>query len=142
MLFLRRPRPLGSSPDGARRGLTFFVKSVFFTQPYFLPGSGKGISSMNRTLNTVIYVVCSTLLLTLSTLIVFFALFLPLVLLLPTLDPSLKTLFIGVIFIAALLGGLFIFNTVLKKVVKKFDIEQYLLQRKEKPKKPGNQGTM
>jgi hypothetical protein len=96
---------------------------------------------MNKTVNTIIYVVCSTLLLTLATLIVFFALFLPLVLLLPSLDPSVKTLFIGLIFIASLLGGLFIFNAVLKLVIKKYDLEKYLLPRREKPRKPAGPGT-
>jgi hypothetical protein len=89
---------------------------------------------MNKIVNTIIFVVGATIFLSVTILVIFFALLLPLILLLPTLDEGLKTIFIGVIFVGSLLGGLLIYNAVMKLLVKKFDLEKYLLTRKQKPR--------
>ncbi len=100
---------------------------------------------MNKTLNTVIYVVCSTLFLTLATLVVFFALLVSFILILNAIGPNAlgdyRIAFYMLFFIASILGGLFIYNAVLKAVIKKWDIEKYLLQRKAKPRKPADPGA-
>ncbi len=100
---------------------------------------------MNKALNTVIYVVCSTIFLTLATLAVFFALAVPFLLISNSMSTSFlsdyRLFFLMFFFIASLLGGIFIYNAVLKLVIKKYDIEKYLLQRKARPKKPTDPGA-
>lgn len=87
---------------------------------------------MNKTLNTVIFIVCATIFLSICILGIFFGLLLLLLLLLPDADSSLRTILLMVIFIVSLVGGLLIYNLVVKLVMKKFNLEKYLLTRKIK----------
>ncbi|MBN2352843.1 MAG: hypothetical protein JXD23_09780 [Spirochaetales bacterium] len=96
---------------------------------------------MNKALNTVIYVVCSTIVLTVATLAVFFALTIPFLLISTGFLSEYRFFFLVFFFIVALLGGIFIYNAVLKLVIKKYDIEKYLLQRKQKPKNQNDSGA-
>jgi hypothetical protein len=113
---------------------------------YFFPSFGYAFSvgkeflSMNKALNSVLFVLAATVFLTLVILILFFGLLLPtLALMPPSADVDMqgvKLLAGGIILMVSIVGAFFIYTAVLKLLIKKFDIEKYLAQRKPKPPKP------
>jgi hypothetical protein len=98
---------------------------------------------MNKTLNSVLFVIAATVFLTLVILILFFGLLLPVLALMPPSSDvdmqGIKLLVGGVILMVSIIGAFFIYTAVLKLLVKKFDIEKYLAQKKPKP--PTQTGT-
>jgi hypothetical protein len=97
---------------------------------------------MNKTLNSLLFVVGATVFLTLVILILFFGLLLPVLALMPASSEidsqGIKILVGGGILLVSIIGAFFIYSAVLKLLIKKFDIEKYLAQRKPKPSKPGS----
>jgi hypothetical protein len=85
---------------------------------------------MNRALNTVLFIVIATIFLSICILAIFFGLLLLLLLLLPSLDLGARALIIGILILVALIGGFFIYNIVLKVLMKKFNLGKYLLVKK------------
>ena len=95
---------------------------------------------MNKTLNSVLFVIGATVFLTLVILILFFGLLLPVLALMPPSSDvdtqSIKLVVGGIILMVSIIGAFFIYTAVLKLLIKKFNIEKYLAQRKPRPPKP------
>ena len=120
---------------------TVFV--YFFPALRYAFSVGKEFLFMNKTLNSVLFVVGATVFLTLVILILFFGLLLPVLALMPPssdVDMQGMKLFVGgIILMVSIVGAFFIYTAVLKLLIKKFDIEKYLAQKKTKP--PKSTGT-
>jgi uncharacterized BrkB/YihY/UPF0761 family membrane protein len=113
---------------------------------YFFPALryhfsfGKEFLSMNKTLNSVLFVIGATVFLTLVILVLFFGLLLPALALMPPSSDAdtqgVKLLVGGIILMVSIVGAFFIYTAVLKLLIKKFDIEKYLARKKQRPPKP------
>lgn len=81
---------------------------------------------MNRAVNNIIFVVAATVFIFLLIFVIFIILFVPMMIFLPQDNQTLGMLGMGLVFILSLGGSFFIYNKVVKIVMKKFDLEKYI----------------
>lgn len=84
--------------------------------------------TMNKKINTVIFIICATIFLSICILGIFFGLLVLVfnVFSLRDADPSVHSIVLMIIFIVSLVGGLIIYNLVVKAIMKKFNLEKFL----------------
>lgn len=86
---------------------------------------------MNKTLNTILFIVASSIALSILILAFFFGLLLLLLVIFPDIDITVRTILLMTIFVVAVVGGMLIYSLLIKLLIKRFKLEKYLLSRKQ-----------